>query len=312
MAQQPDPSNKTSSLLGIIDLGTNTFHLLIASYSGTDWEEVYRIRKFVELGEMGVETLGVAPLQRAMTALKEFSEILDAHTVTKVKAFGTAALRTASNGPDFVQKVAKELNIEVDLIDGQEEARLIFEGAMQAVPNHKGPSMIMDIGGGSVEFILVLNKSIIWSQSFPVGVAVMFQKFLRSDPISREEVRAIQAFLEQQLKPMIQKLSEYPCTILIGASGTFDVMENIMPGRVLSNHAIALQVSDFPPLYLKLLKSTLDQRKNWKGIPPHRAKLIMSAMVLIEFVLGKSPFEEIWVSHYAMKEGMIADFLKKS
>ena len=120
---------------GVIDLGTNTFHLLIIEKSslGTS-HEIARERIFIKLASEGIETIGAAPFQRGLKAMIRFSEILKEYQVSNIKAIGTAALRTASNGKDFVQLIFKKTGIQIELIDGTEEARLIYQGVKEAFP----------------------------------------------------------------------------------------------------------------------------------------------------------------------------------
>ncbi|MEN0005954.1 MAG: hypothetical protein AAF798_17520, partial [Bacteroidota bacterium] len=126
--------SSSNQRFAVIDLGTNTFHLLITeALPAGGFSEVYRERKFTQLAEEGIETIGAAALQRGLKALQHFKQQLTAHQVEQVRAFGTAALRTASNGPDFIRQVAEEIGIDIQLISGTEEARLIHLGVLQAV-----------------------------------------------------------------------------------------------------------------------------------------------------------------------------------
>ena len=153
-------SLKTKYMLNryaIIDLGTNTFHLLVAEQQlDNSFKELYRKRYFVKLAEEGIETIGQASLQRGLVALQHFRQVIDELQVKKVKAIGTAALRTATNGPAFVQQVKEDFAISIELITGSQEAAYIHQGVAMAVPFQEENYLLMDIGGGSVEFIICL------------------------------------------------------------------------------------------------------------------------------------------------------------
>ena len=141
--------------------------------------------------------------------MQHFASILETHQVKKVRAIGTAALRTAQNGSEFIKKTYQLTNIQIELITGAEEALWIFRGVAQAIPK-MGPSLIMDIGGGSVEFILTKENQVTWSQSFPIGVAVLKKQFHHNDPITSNEVNAIINFLEGQIGAFKIKTSTKP------------------------------------------------------------------------------------------------------
>ena len=126
--------------------------------------------------------------------LKSFRIILDKLQIKKVKAIGTAALRTASNGQEFIDTVKKKYNISIELIDGNREAELIYKGVILAIPFQEKNYLLMDIGGGSVEFIIANKNKVLWAKSFPIGVAVLYKRFQHSEPILPEEVKGVKAF----------------------------------------------------------------------------------------------------------------------
>ncbi len=291
---------------GVIDLGTNTFHLLIVRQNGLGhFEEVYRERIFVKLAEEGIGKIGLAAFDRAVAAIKHYSQILEEKQVKKVRAFGTAALRTASNSEKLVKKIKAETGITVQIIPGEEEARLIHMGVSLAVSLEMEKALIMDIGGGSVEFILANENEVFWSGSFPIGVAVLFNKFHRNDPISVDEIQDINVELSAQLATFLQVLKIHPPTQLIGASGTFDVLENMLRREKTTAHSSQINPLDFYPFYDQLVQSSLSKRLNLPGLPNSRAELIVVALVLIRFILKQIPVTVIKVSSYSMKEGII-------
>ncbi len=166
VAKNPSEESLAETVLAIlpdryavIDLGTNTFHLLIAEKQKNHrFKELHRQRFFVKLAEEGIETIGAEPVKRGMQALKVFREIIDELKIKKIKAIGTAALRTASNGQQFLGAVKESFSLKVELIDGGREAELIYKGVVQAVPFQDQNYLLMDIGGGSVEFIIANQK----------------------------------------------------------------------------------------------------------------------------------------------------------
>jgi len=195
----------------VIDLGTNTFHLLIADVSDEGGiVEVYRERIFVKLASEGIAVIGEAPFGRGIEALCHYRRLLDDYAVTDVQAIGTAALRTATNGERFVTEAREKAGIGILLISGDREAEYITKGVLRAVPAVTERLLIMDIGGGSTEFIIADQGGVQWRQSFPLGVSVLCNGFHSSDPISDPEVLALEAHLSVSLAPLRAALTEFP------------------------------------------------------------------------------------------------------
>ena len=302
-------------LLAVLDLGTNTFHLLIVAPEGANgFRELFRERRFVKLALGGIEHIQPDAWQRALEALKYFREVIDRHGCTDVRAIGTAGLRTADNADAFLELIRRETGIEVEVINGEREAELIFKGTRLAVPMAPGRHyLIMDIGGGSVEFIICNREKASWAQSFPVGVAVLRRRFHHREPISEAEIAALRAFLDQQLAPLRQAIAAHDGPLqLVAASGTFDVLAHALPARPLGAHARAVPRSHMAPLVARTLAATLEERLAMPEIPEARADMISVAFVQLQYVLDLLPqTEEILVSEYALKEGVVAEWLER-
>lgn len=296
--------------LAVIDLGTNTFHVLIASANQKGgFDEVYRERRFIKLAEEGIQKIGPAAYARGLECMADFAEKIEQYQVRSLRATGTAALRTASNGMDFVKDVKAKTGIQIELISGDEEARLIHQGVLRAVPFDESRNLIMDIGGGSVEFIIADEQQVFWSQSFPIGVAVLFKEFHHHNPILEEECLRIEAHLEHSLGPLLKAMEQHEVRTLIGASGTFDVLENLLPIEEKGILYSKIVVNHFPEFYSKMQSSTLEERLKMEGIPHARAEMLIVALVLINYILEVSSAQNIIVSAYAMKEGILSEMM---
>lgn len=302
--------NTKNQLYATIDLGTNTFHLLIAKKGiGCFFKEVYRERRFVKLAEDGIETIGFEPFKRGLQTLIDFKKKTDELGIQEVRLFGTAALRRASNGRTFIQQVFEQTGQKISLISGKEEARLIHLGVGLAVPFGKEKGLIMDIGGGSVEFIIADAKKVYWAQSFPVGVAILFKRFHQNDPITKEEINTINAFLKNELASLLLELNKHQIHRLIGASGAFEVAEIMLPQyRIDELHSI-IPITEFMPLYHQMLGLSLVERLELKEMPNGRADLIIVAYLLIHFVLQRKDIQEMAISKYAVKEGVLKEMM---
>lgn len=296
---------------GVIDLGTNTFHLLISEKDNNgNIVELFRERIFVKLGEEGIDIIGDAPFQRGLKAIKSFKAILELYKVDQINAFGTAALRTARNGNTFIAKIKEETGIQIKLIPGDEEARLIHLGVIQAIPLNDEKGLIMDIGGGSCEFIIANDMGVIWAQSFPIGVSLLFRNFHQTDPISPEEIQVLEAHLEITLQPLFKILETNKTPVLIGASGTFDVLDMLLSKQRISSVHSIVEVEDFYPLYQQFMTTTFSERLLIENLPESRAEMIIVALVLINYILKKANIQRVAVSAYAMKEGILYEMIR--
>ena len=296
----------------VIDLGTNTFHILIVENvdNSIPFKEIHRERRFVKLAEEGIEKIGETPFARGIQTLKDYRTILNQYEVTHFRACGTAALRTATNGKHFMQRALEQAQISIELLDGNAEARLIQRGVALTLPlDVTNRYMIMDIGGGSVEFIICENGQVLWAESFPVGAAVLYKKFHQSDPIQAQEVRAVYQFLEQILQPLFSALATYPTHHLVGASGTFDVLGRSLADMQPTDRYIDLSLFQFEPLFSGLLYTTHQERYDRQDIPDARADMIVVALILIDFVIKKTNLQRLSVSSFAMKEGILTEML---
>ena len=298
--------------LGVIDCGTNTFHLLIVDVNDMGHiTRVHKERRYVRLGQEGLSKIGAAPFQRGIACLADYKKLIGQLDVKQVKVFGTEALRRASNRHEFIQAVEHETGIRIQLITGDEEARLIHIGVMQAVPPFEGIGLIMDIGGGSVEFILASEREVYWAKSFPIGVQVLFSDFHKEDPLPEAQINAMEAFFEKILEPLFKILQVYKPSVLIGASGSFEVVENLHFGHTDSFLHTVVPSEGFHHMYMGVIRSSLPERYSMEGLPAERAELIVVAFVLIHYIIKKTEIPKIITSAYAMKEGILLEMMRK-
>jgi len=300
--------NKNLPIYAIIDLGSNTFHLLIAQVEADNTITILeRLRSFVGLGDGGIDVLKPESIEKGLAALREFRSILNRYSYKSLKIVGTAALRTASNSQEFINDVNKLFITPVEVIDGEKEADLIFKGVSLITDMNVGCHLIMDIGGGSTEFILINNGRKVWSKSYKLGVGVLYADWHKSDPISQEEKNALVSHLTTMLKELDKQCQKYWVTNLIGASGSFEVLES-MSGKATGEHNNNdINIDDFWSLSSKIIDSTVEERNEREGLPAQRVKLIVVAMILMQEVVREVRPSNITVTPYALKEGVISE-----
>ncbi len=300
--------------IAVIDLGTNTFHLLIADVlSGGSYKKNFVTRAIVKLGKGGIgrNIIADASFRKGIKTISHFSNLIIEHKVEKVFAFATSAIRSAKNRNEFTKEVKNRTGIRIKVIDGDEEATLIYLGVKQCVDLGNSPKLIIDIGGGSTEFIIADKKKIYWKHSFNIGASRLLEKFKPSDPITSKEIKMLEAYFDSTLKPLKEAVKKYPVTALVGSSGSFDTLAEIIgykfhgknPIRTLNSYQFYLL--EYRIIHEQLLKSTTAQRKKMKGLISMRVDMIVVASICINYVLNQFKLKEMVVSKYALKEGAL-------
>lgn len=299
--------------IGVIDLGTNTFHLLIAELNSNGFKSIFKEKTTVKIGQGGISAgiITQDAFERAITAMDNFKNILEEYKVKKVYATATSAVRNASNGKLMVETIKARTGIEVKIIDGNKEANYIYQGVKAALNIGLEPSIIMDIGGGSVEFIICNNYEIFWKKSYEIGAQRLLDKFHAQDPMPSHSRKKLYESLEKSLKSLFIAVKEYQPKVLIGCSGTFDTLCEIYNKEqgidldVESKTECDLPIDAYIRIHEEIITKTRSERLLIPGMIELRVDMIVVASCLIKFVLQNYPLSKIRVSSYALKEGIL-------
>lgn len=300
--------------LAIFDLGTNTFNLLVVDLKGGKFSKVYTNKQAVKLGQGGLSDgfLKDDAQKRAFMSIKDsMTEIANLGT-DLVVAIGTSALRSAKNGPQFIKRVEDQLNLEIEVVDGIREAELVYKGVKYSGILNEDIDLIMDIGGGSVEFIIASNNEVKELFSFRTGVARLLHRFDPSDPIKEEEIKAIYDDSKKAFQPLFEKLKEYKIHRFIGSSGSFDsILEMLAAKKGISKRQAGNVISyeDYSMIRELIIKATKDERFKLPGLIPMRVDYIVMAVILISLVMEEVGINVIHQCDYSLKEGVLAENL---
>ncbi len=296
------------NLFAVIDSGTNSFSLSIYEPSTAgQFKRVYKENYFVELLENSNQIISPAAMERALRAYELFAETLCYKEVSQIKAVATAAFRQAENAAELIQTIWEETNIKIEVISGEQEAELIYQGVKLAAPiPAKGNALIMDIGGGSVEFILCnQEKGKLWAESFAVGAAVLYNQYPLSDPTNAIELNYLQQQLHAKLSNLWKMSAQFPPQTLIGASGTFDVLLALVGKRKGQNLYELFPATRFhKEIFPALCYTSQAQRAKMPQVPPQRSKMLIGILSLIKLVLDNCLVQNLAVSDYALREGL--------
>jgi exopolyphosphatase/guanosine-5'-triphosphate,3'-diphosphate pyrophosphatase len=291
----------------IIDLGSNTFHLLLAKIENQHITTIIKKRIFVGLGDGGIDVIKQESIIKGLDALHEFKTVLNEYHYDALFVTGTAALRTASNANDFITPAEQLLQTNISIIDGQKEAELIYKGASILSDTSIGYHIIMDIGGGSTEFIIVKESKAVWSYSYKLGVGVLYGGYQHSEPITSEEQYVLREHIQNELSNLKSFAVGISFESLIGASGSFEVLETMSGFPISTNQNRFIPLSTVWEISSRIIKADHNERIKMEGLPENRVKLIVVAMILLEEVLKIINPKTLQITPYALKEGILME-----
>lgn len=305
----------------IIDLGTNTFQLLVVEQEEHNFQIIHEDSYAAKIGQGGISKgiITQEGIERAILGLNYFKTILEKEGVSlaNVKAMATSAVRNASNGQEFCEKIAEATGISIQVISGDEEAGLIYEGVRLGTQIGRTPSMIIDIGGGSVEFIICDASKVYWKQSFEIGGQRLMDQFMNTDPISPRSVGLMRDYLEDALLPLTNAVHQYAPECIIGSAGSFETLVDMYWHQLHGDWPPREQVSFELPLesfktsFLALVSQDREKRMQIPGMIELRVDMIVVGVCLIDFILKRYDIQQIKVSTYALKEGVLAKLLNQ-
>lgn len=302
--------------VAVLDFGTNTFNLLIAEGSGNTFKRLYNGKQAVKLGRGGIHKgmLTDEAMERGYTAIANHLETATSYHVTEIHAYATSAIRNASNGAEFVAEVKRRFGFDINVISGEKEAELIYRGITESIDFMDEKTLIMDIGGGSIEFIICDGEQMYWKHSFELGMARILERFSISDPITPQEISDIEAYYETELHLLFEKVSELKPQVLIGASGSFDTLAAMLKHRLglteISTSSFEISMDHYNEIHNLLVNSTMKEREAMPGMEAVRIEMIVPATIFINFAINRCELNTLYQSDYALKEGVMANMLE--
>jgi exopolyphosphatase/guanosine-5'-triphosphate,3'-diphosphate pyrophosphatase len=288
----------------LIDLGTNTFNLMIADIDAAGLIHVLHSEKEgVALGMGGIQEkrLTSDAIERAVACLLRYKKQCELHGVSVIRAIGTSAIRDAHNRSELIDRVARETGIHIEVISGLEEAQLIYSGVHQTM-SFGDSALIMDIGGGSTEFILANDQGLLSMESFNIGVSRIYQQFTFSDPMSPADILVLESYLEESCGMYLRQLST---TKLIGASGSFETFFELMHEKPFhaKGRAVEVDFSHFEGMLAQITASSQAERDENPHIIAIRKRMAPIAAIKTRWVLRQLAITQVFISPYSLKEG---------
>lgn len=308
--------------LAAIDIGTNSFHMVVARVGevadGPAFEVIAREKIMVRLGASSgdMKTLTPEAIDRGVTALVRLARIAAIHDADVV-AVATSAVREAENSRVFVERVRDEAGLEIEVVSGVEEARLIHLGVLQAVPAFDQRLVLIDIGGGSTEILVGERAEVLAAGSFKLGAIRLTQRFFASERLHPGSVESCRRFVRSALTPMVRQVDRVGFGIAVASSGTAETVAAIVNAgrgaeapRTFNNFVMtADEIADVVDRLAAA--TTVEQRRAIPGVDPTRADILLAGAIILEQATAALGIDELVFSDGALREGVLLDALAR-
>lgn len=306
----------TNTRLAAIDIGTNSFHLVIADVNPETkmFNIIGKEREMVRLGSSpgDMKVLSEEAIERGITALKRFKILADS-AEAPIRAVATSAVREARNRNIFITRVKKETGIKIEVASGVEEARYIYLGVLQALPVFNKKILLIDIGGGSTEFLVGEKREIFYDHSVKLGAIRLTLKFFEDGETDSKSVKECRRFVRGILSSVIREIQRTGFDAVIGSSGTImNIAEMI---NIEKNGEEKIRLNNFKFTNVELLDAVdkiteaknVKQRAKIPGIDQDRLDIIPAGAIILEQIFKELDIKEMTVSEYALREGILLD-----
>jgi exopolyphosphatase/guanosine-5'-triphosphate,3'-diphosphate pyrophosphatase len=306
--------------IAAIDIGTNSIHMIVVRVRpDLSFEVVDREKEMVRLGAGGLDgrSLTSTATTAALQTLTKFRRLADSHKVDEIVAAATSAIREADNGGDFIAEVSKKTGIDIRVISGIEEARLIHMAAVYGVHMGGSPAVVIDIGGGSIEVTLGTASHLTHARSFKLGVIRLTERFVRTDPLAARDERRMVKHINKEIGLHLDSIAERKFERVIGTSGTILSLGALALAEEGAPESVDLRNRRVPAkaihqLRKRLIGVDLEARLHMDGLDPRRADIVVAGSVLLDSVLRRLGASDITLCDLALREGLVLDYIHRN
>ncbi len=309
--------------IAAVDVGTNSFHLIVVkAKENGNFEIIDREREVIRLSEGNtddIKRIHPKAIERAVKTLKRFKGIADSHKAP-LRAVATSAVREAFNKNEFIKRVFDETGIEIEVISGYEEARLVYLGILKAVPVFNKKVLMIDLGGGSTEFLIGEKGKTLYTMSLKLGAVRLAQKFFTDFKLSKNSINECHKWVQGEICNAAEAAKRIGFDLSVGCSGTIMasgfMIEAMLKGKTFQNNLLnnyEFTRKDFNLIRNEVLKrKTVEKRKKIPGIDDKRADIIPAGIIILDEIFKAFELEKMTISGYALREGIIVDSLQKA
>lgn len=312
--------SEESKTFAAIDIGTNSFHLIVAEFLGNgEIKFLNNQRVFLRLasGEKNNKPfISEEDFEKAISALGNFTNIITKYKA-KVRAVATSAVREAANNDEFVKRVQLETGINVEIIDGKTEANLIFMGMKNAIPIKDKYVIGIDIGGGSTEFIYAVDEKIQFAESVNIGAVRLSKMFFPDYIITDKSVEECENYVSKLINETITYKKNLNLDFAIGSSGTVDticlIKQYALKGSATNRlNGYEFSLDEFDKIYYQIMDlKTSEERMKIPGIETKRADVIPAGLIILKQAFKIFNIKNMALSEFALREGVIYDMIDK-
>jgi exopolyphosphatase/guanosine-5'-triphosphate,3'-diphosphate pyrophosphatase len=304
--------------IAAIDIGTNSIHMVVAdAVAPGSFTVVDRERDVVQIGRGSFATgrLRRDAIRRSVESLARFTQLARRLQCDRIVCTATAAVREAQNGGDFLQMARTVAGIGPRVIPAEEEGRLIYLAVQASLQLGSEPSLIVDIGGGSVQLVVGDKEKIRLAVSAPLGALRLTETLVESDPVTDEEIDKLRRHIRKHAKAALEQVKEHAPTTVYGSSGSIHALAQVAhwmeTGQEIEQiNGYVLATADLEKLTRRLAKMTLAEREDLKGIDARRAEIILPGALVLLHVLEKLEADGVTLSDYGVREGLVTDYIR--
>jgi exopolyphosphatase/guanosine-5'-triphosphate,3'-diphosphate pyrophosphatase len=304
--------------LAAIDIGTNSIKLLVAAADeGSVLEVVSREKSQVRLGSHTLASGRLSPeaIEAGVAAIEQFLRSVAAQEAELVRAVATCAVREAENSQEFLEAVRRRTGIEVDVISGEEEARLIHLAARSEFSSRLDPLFLVDIGGGSTEFVVSNGSRVLLTESLPLG-AVRLADLVHDDPPSDSDRKAVKKAIRAVARRAAEAVRKTGFKTCVGSAGTIQSLSLVHEAAILGREPIPSGHRTLTRAGLKrvnriLRKTTEKEKLRVPGLDPRRRDIAVPGGILLAWILKRTGADGIVVGDRGLREGIILDYASR-
>ncbi len=305
-----------------IDIGTNSFHLVVAEVNliSGKFRILEKDKEIVRLGSGSTDMkyISESAMSRGIAALKRFNTIANSYSA-EIRAIATSAVREALNRDEFLRRARSHTSIKIEIASGTEEARLIHLGVLQSLPVFNKNIMLIDIGGGSTEFLVGKGRKIAFSNSLKIGAVRLTERFFQNDIITKKSIDECRKYVKGSLVPLVREISKRPFEVCVGSSGTIDTITTLIRAskknglpEFIDNNSFSFTKAEFYKTVGQILKAkNIRKRRSIPGMDPDRVDIITAGAIILEQIFKEFKLPGLTFSGYALREGIILDSIEK-
>ncbi|MCT4615828.1 MAG: hypothetical protein N4A49_13260 [Marinifilaceae bacterium] len=297
--------------IAVVDMGTNTFNLIIANCTNDNYEFLYESKYHTYVGKGNSEGfIDNAAIKRIKKSFDEISLICKKFDVEKRIGMATAVFRSAANASNLISEINETYDFEIDIIDGHREAELVYKAVNRSIDGDLSNFVIIDIGGGSIEMSIGNRDHLLWTKSIGFGGLHLLNNFVHSTPVNSSEIENIETYLKPQIKEAVELCELHHVKAIVGVSGAFDTYRDMLTYDSQINFdknkpSFEIRLRHFFKINHLFIKSSLEEQKKLPGVDQARVELMMVAGIFINLFIKETHINKIIQSKYSLREGAL-------